>query len=332
MITYNGSEWGSLMSLNGSVFPRACKLGIASSLIGFVLKLLESEDHISFKELRLLTNSNGFSMFSATLAFVLIFRTSKCYLRFWQCATSVSTMRAMMCEAASSLIVFTNMSKAPEQEIMYFRHKIVRLTSLLHATCLASFCDRETRFEIIDIKSFCQEDLNYLQEASSAKMRVDIVYTWLNVLVMKSLASGLLNVPPPILSRVFQQFEKGMVEFHQVQQVMSIPFPFPYAQMAVVLLLAMVVCTPIAMCFWTGHPVSTACLTFVAIVCLTSLELIADELDNPFGDDANDLPCMEFQAELNSSLALLVTPIVDTVPDLAEKNVERLNAKVKQAI
>jgi len=241
-------------------------------------------------------------------------------------------MRALMTEAASGLVVFTTMSKAPEHDVMIFRHKIVRLVSLLHAVCLDCYTAGEVEFHIIDTGSFDQELVSLLKEAKTEKMRVDIVYAWISALIMRSLGSGLLNIPPPILSRVFQVFEKAMVQFHHVEQVLTIPFPFPYAQMALALLLIFVLTTPFAMCYWTESAAAAGLLTFVAILCFASLELIADELDNPFGEDANDLPCSEFQQELNGSLALLVTHMVDTVPDLSEKSVAALNSKVLASI
>jgi len=332
MIYYSGSEWWSLMvfgKLSGSVFPRAAKFGGFSAALAFSLKWIEHEGILPITSLGLLTQSAGFSMFSATLAFVLVFRTSQCYSRFWHCATSVSTMRAQMAEAASSLITFTIMSKAPAEDIRVFRHTLVRLFSLLHAMCLSTFCDRETHFPIIDMESFHADHLRVLKETPDNKERVDVVYMWINAIIIKSLDNGLLNIPPPILSRVFQEMEKAMVEFHQVMQVMTIPFPFPYAQMAVVLLMLMVIGTPISMCYWTDNMASAGVLTFIAILCLTSLEIIADELDNPFGIDDNDLPCEHFQQEMNSSLILLLKPEFGNVPKLKKGALNNLEASLR---
>merc|ERR1719158_482350 len=88
---------------------------------------------------------------------------------------------------------------------------------------------------------------------------------------------------------------------------MSIPFPFPYAQTAYFLLSLLVVFTPFAMCSWTDHIASCATLAFIAVLCLTSLELIATELENPFGEDHNDLPVDDFQDQINESLSLMIS-------------------------
>jgi len=333
MIVYNSSSWRTIMRVKGSVFPEAAKLAAFSALLAWVLKYLDRHEEIDLQisESQMMTQSAGFSLFYSTLAFVLVFRTSQCYSRFWHCATSVSTMRAQMAEAASSLVSFSVMSKKPAAEIQVFRHKIVRMFSLLHAMCLATFCDRDMDFPIIEVASFDPQHLNALKNAKKGKERVDIIYMWINSYIIKMVDSGLLNVPAPILSRVFQEMEKAMVEFHQVMQVMTIPFPFPYAQMAIVLLFVMVVGTPVAMCYWTNNEWAAAFLTFIAIVCLTCLELIADQLDNPFGDDDNDLPCHDFQNDINDTLKLLLTPECENSPDMRPFSMAYLEGTLQRA-
>jgi len=305
MIEYDSQYPSQFLRWRGSVIPRASACAFFSATLAFVLKALEREEILELTGL--VTDNAAFGMYTGTLAFLLVFRTSKCYSRFWHCATSCCTLRAQMLEAASSLICFTFMSKASEDEIEQFQRSVVGLTSTLHAAALGNVCGRRLEeFTILEWKALEPKyHARLLQH--SPRERVDLVYMWLNGLIVRSLKSGLLNVPPPILSRVFQETEKAMVEYNQVLEVMTIPFPFPYAQTAYFLLALLGLFTPWAMCSWTDHPVSTACCTFVAIACLASLELIANQLENPFGEDPNDLPVDSFQLALNESLSLMTT-------------------------
>lgn len=281
------------------------------------LKMAELNDYITIHGSGIVTDNAAFGIYTGTLAFVLVFRTNKCYSRFWHCATSCCTLRAQLVEAASSLVCFTFMSNHPEKEVDHFQRTIVSLTSMLHAAALANVCNRPmSEFPIIGMNALDKKFRDRLHEHNKSE-KVDVIYMWMNGLIVRSLKSGLLNVPPPILSRVFQETEKAMVEYNQVLEVMMIPFPFPYAQTAYFLLLLLGLFTPFAMCSWTNHPVSCTLLAFIAVVCLTSLELIASELENPFGTDANDLPVFAFQEEMNTSLSLMLeydaqeTPLFD---------------------
>jgi len=316
MIKYNSHNWKTLFKINGSVFPKASCVAVCIATISLVLKFLEEQGHISFNKYQIITDSTAYQGFTFTLGFVLVFRTSQCYNRFWGAATSICTMRAQFFEASSSLCSFVLMSKKDRHEIEVFKHRIIRLFSLLHATALEDIADlRDENFPVIDIESLCQKSIMKLQ-SMQGRCKVELVYSWVNALIVESLSTGLLNVPPPILSRVFQEMEKGMVEYNQVLQIMDIPFPFPYAQVSVVLLIIYFMFTPVVMCYWTNSSIFAFLFTLIAIMCMCSIELIAAELENPFGDDPNDLPCFAFQEDMNAGLLLCLDPATELVPEL----------------
>merc|ERR1712176_1711499 len=101
-----------------------------------------------------------------------------------------------------------------------------------------------------------------------------------------------------------------------VMQAMDIPFPFPYAQASAILVLMYAIVSPLIISMWSGHWIVAFALTFLGNACFIALEFISNELDQPFGDDPNDLPCMKFQEDLNDSLMLLVAPLVQEAPGL----------------
>ena len=45
---------------------------------------------------------------------------------------------------------------------------------------------------------------------------------------------GGVAVPPPILSRVYQELSNAMLGFNSAMKVATTPFPFPYAQLNVI--------------------------------------------------------------------------------------------------
>jgi len=318
MIEYNSQHWGTFFKMQGSVFPRAFGYSFTSALLSGLLKYLELSDviRISDAEEMFFRDNAAYSGFTWTLSFLLIFRTQQCYARFWTCATSCCTLRAQLLEATSSLCVFTLMSKKPTNDIEMFKHKLVRLISLFHALCMEAVADmRDERFKVIDIESI-QPQYICMLAGMRDRQKADLVYNWINALIVKSLDSGLLNVPPPILSRVFQEFEKAQVEYQTILQVVDVPFPFPFAQVSAFLCCIYLLLTPIVMLFWCDSAVGAVTFTFISGFCLLSIECIATELEVPCGDDANDLPCHTFQNELNESLILLMMPSGEHVPEL----------------
>mmetsp|Transcript_36243 Transcript_36243/g.63855 ORF Transcript_36243/g.63855 Transcript_36243/m.63855 type:complete len:560 (-) Transcript_36243:144-1823(-) len=99
----------------------------------------------------------------------------------------------------------------------------------------------------------------------------------------------LLDIPPPILSRIFQELSNGMLGFNQAHKVALVPFPFPFAQMVSLLLLIFYLCIPFFVDIFTQNIVVTPVLSFVLPVTYCALNSIAVELEQPFGVDDNDI-------------------------------------------
>lgn len=323
MIVYESRSFCDIFcGLRGSVIPRASVFALLSGSLAIILKILEEHDVVNVHHT--VNDNAAFSMYTGTLAFLLVFRTSKCYNRFWHCATCACTFRGQLLEAASSLISFPLISQCPKSDIDHFRHCVVTLISLLHATALGhvASCELKT-FKVINFSALDEKYRTRLA-SHSFRNRVDLIYMWLNGLIVLNIPNGLLNIPPPILSRVFQELEKAMIEYNQVLEVMSIPFPFPYAQCAIFLLVVVGICTPFAMCSWVDHPIVAGVLSFLTMVCLVSLELIASELENPFGEDCNDLPIEDFHNSLNESLMLMISEDAHDLPTFTFDHREEL--------
>eukprot|EP00930_Biecheleria_cincta_P054835 TRINITY_DN4122_c0_g1_i1.p1 TRINITY_DN4122_c0_g1~~TRINITY_DN4122_c0_g1_i1.p1 ORF type:complete len:288 (-),score=48.01 TRINITY_DN4122_c0_g1_i1:208-1071(-) len=133
---------------------------------------------------------------------------------------------------------------------------------------------------------------------------------------VQSMKSGILPIPTPILSRVFQEMGDGLVKYNDIIQVSSWPFPFPYAQLSSVMITLHLIITPLVMCQWTSHWMGTFLLTLVACVSLASLDLISVEIENPLGDDLNDLPVHDIHQRMNRDLLMLLNPATWQVPRL----------------
>merc|ERR1712048_145526 len=160
------------------------------------------------------------------------------------------------------------------------------------------------------------EDLEFLTQDAAHGRKVEIVLQWIKVHVVDVMDEGLLNVPAPILTRVFQELGAGLVHYREAMQVVIWPFPYPYAQMCVVLTTLHMLFTPFVLSQLNVHISVCVVLTLISVLCMKGLDLVAAELQNPFGDDANDLPTLEMHHEMNQILTLLLNPHTSKVPRL----------------
>lgn len=328
MIDYHpGSyQFTFIFSLRGSVLPRAMAYAVPSGLMAIFMKGLHLEKNFE----GVLTTSAAYSGFSFVVGFLLVFRTSQSYARFWDGATKVQQMKSKWCDAFNSLVAFSRISSRPREEIEQFQQTLLRLFSLMHSLALQQIhCLHGEGFDVVDEQSLDDQSLEYLKRVPCT-YRLEVVSAWVHQIIVDSIDSGLLPVPAPILSRVFQELSNGSVNMENACKIAQTPFPFPYAQMMSVLLLMHWALTPILMCMWTGHWAYSFVWTFVPVLSFWGINMIAAEIEQPFGDDVNDLPTHELQKELNATLILLVDPPIGRVPLLKPTAVMDL-AKLREA-
>jgi predicted membrane chloride channel (bestrophin family) len=116
---------------------------------------------------------------------------------------------------------------------------------------------------------------------------------WIAESVTVMHVKGFMSTPGPILSRFFQEMSNGMLGFNQAYKITFVPFPFPFAQILGALLCLFVVICPVMVVQMTKGMFIPPVLSFAAILGYWGLNQIAVELENPFGDDPNDLPLPE---------------------------------------
>lgn len=84
----------------------------------------------------------------------------------------------------------------------------------------------------------------------------------------------------------------------------------------------------------TGHVTNQVCaaaLSFAPLFGMWVVNLVACELEMPFGRDANDLPLNHFQNEMNRALLLLTHEMADHLPHttfLAKRDFVHLNTSL----
>lgn len=108
-----------------------------------------------------------------------------------------------------------------------------------------------------------------------------------------------LTIPPPILSRIYQEMSNGMLGCAMATKITDVPFPFPFAQVLQWALYAFMFVCPLVV----AHDVDkddtdggirlhwmSLVINFFACVGYGALNMISVELEEPFGEDPNDYP------------------------------------------
>mmetsp|Transcript_22554 Transcript_22554/g.64980 ORF Transcript_22554/g.64980 Transcript_22554/m.64980 type:complete len:599 (+) Transcript_22554:100-1896(+) len=335
MIVYEGAKLHPrlLVKFDGSVFPFSCMVAVPGAVLCLLLKLYGewefSDDQpmiLGLQDPEAVTG-HAWSAVSSLLGFLVVFRTSQAYSRFWEGCGAVHQMVGEWFDASSSLIAFCKLSGGDKKDVVLFQHTLVRLVSLLNAVVLmdlatggnsagATATNRAFELELIDAEGI---DRHSLMAINTSDEKVELIFHWIQQLIVENIQRGIFSVQPPIMSRAFQELANGMVRYHDAMKIARIPLPFPYMQTIELLLVLHWLVCPFLTCMWTKTALWGFVLTFMQIFFFWSLNCIACELENPFGEDVNDLPAQEMQMSVNKRLLLLLRPSTQRTARLSEE-------------
>jgi len=259
----------------------------------------------------------AWSGFSFLVGFVIVFRTSQAYSRFWDAMTDTDKMLTEWFDAASSICAFCRSSEREDHAVDTFLHTTVRLFSMLSASALQELSDVGKHqiwgLQTIDASSIDEASISALDASTG---RVELLYHWIQQLVVANQHSQVLDAPPPIVNGALAELACGMSKFHDARKHAKQPFPFPYAQTTMMLLIFHWILTPLVMIQWTEWPTGAFVFTFVQVFTVWSLNAIATGFEKPFGGQENDIDPHDMQTRMNKQLLLLMEPRSRRIPTI----------------
>eukprot|EP00929_Paragymnodinium_shiwhaense_P041236 TRINITY_DN2142_c0_g1_i2.p1 TRINITY_DN2142_c0_g1~~TRINITY_DN2142_c0_g1_i2.p1 ORF type:complete len:569 (-),score=111.11 TRINITY_DN2142_c0_g1_i2:509-2215(-) len=326
MIEYD-EDWiiSLIPKTKGSVFNRALLFAIPASITAFCLVAIDDvfpglRDEAGLPELK---SSQLWTASYAILGILLGFRTNRAMARFWEGTGLLHQMRGEWFDSVSCCVTFSRAGQEKKWvNVRNFRHTIVRLMSLCHGSALEEIAgDKGDCISTIDSFGLDNATLNHLKICNEEHHfnRVEVLLHLIQTLITQGLRDEILVIPPPILSRVYQTLSRGFVNLLNAKKIADTRFPFPFAQLIALLLMIHLVSTPILISALTPSKFWAPFFTFLPIFGMFSLNFVGIELENPFGDDDNDLPLDHFQTEMNTCLLMLLHDNADLMPGISEK-------------
>jgi len=323
MILYDAGRLGigrGLWQLSGCVFPRAALFAmgpyIATIVLGFIVQAVADREEIE----KIAPSDDLFrlhSTFTWVFGFVLVFRTTAAWNRYWEGAVSLKSMGVEWYDACAGIVNFAQLGAKDSAATKAFQGSTVRLFSLLHCVALQKACVcKEESFDVVDLEGLNPDLFKGLMSLSDPAEKPEVVFQWIQRLILDGVSQGFITTPPPIVTRVFQELNTGMQSLNRMSVITDVPFPFPYAQMLGSLLILQALITPILLGTSAVHPLFSSIFAFISVFTLCSLHLIAQEIEHPFGDDINDLDCIQAQRAFNCSLLLLLDPLTQASPNI----------------
>lgn len=147
------------------------------------------------------------------------------------------------------------------------------------------------------------------------------VMQWICDALVLADEESLVSIPSPLLAQLFLELQDGVQSYQAAYRLAAVPYPFPMAQMIDVMMKFFICVAPVVIENFTQGWVLTPILSFLTILSYYGLNAVSVELENPFGEDVNDLPLHELCATLNDRILELgcshVQDAQDTVHDFS---------------
>lgn len=290
-----------------SVIPKSFLLGIAAMALTLLIRLYQDMylNGDPFLPIENVKDNNMYMVYNYALGILIVFRNYNAYGRWWDGAQRLRQATHHMLEAYVQAISATEGSDVDEDKCDEFRHMACTLSSLLICSGLQYVAVRtdERNWELLDLSLLDGRSIKILQKLEKdAKGRMLLTRQWIMNLLHTAIKQGIMCAPPPILATIFQDLGNSILHFENLATISSTPLPAPYALMIDILLCTHFIYTSIILAVVVPNYIWGAASTFITVFCLWCINLIAVEIEHPFGDDINDLPVHELQEECNEVL------------------------------
>ena len=270
MIVRSRPHWlYMLFVLRGSILPKIAPQLTIISLFSIVVTAL----HGQILHFKVSLNFVPFSLIGLTLAIFLSFRNSTSYARYWEARTLWSQVLSASRSTARKALTLTTHPAAAKQLILY-------LCAFVH---------------LLKHQLGTRRVLNAQYPASMALLLVD---EWLGARLHAQ------EVAPPVAAAFERNIDELSTALAGCERIAENPIPFPYS-------IIIHRCVYLY-CFWLPFGLLDA-IGFMTpvIVCFVAytflaLEALGAELENPFGQDPNDLPLRFLSWQIEGNLLEMI--------------------------
>lgn len=287
MISYNTKEWFTFIfrfhkaDTFRQLLPIMVAIGIYSAIIGYMeVEFWNLAENSYVKNITIMHGMLGF-----VISLLLVFRTNTAYDRWWEGRKLWGALVNNSRNFAMKLAVILQEDK----DRLYFRKMIPAYASILQK----HLNNEDTSKQLFD-----NLDLEIDHHNHKPNQVAKIIFQKINDLYNSKKITGDQLI---ILNNEFQSFTEicGACE-----RIKNTPIPYSYSAFIKKFIFFYVMTLPFGYSFSLGYYVAPV-VVFIFYV-LASLELIAEEIEDPFGSDENDLPLKKMSENIKKHVEELI--------------------------
>jgi putative membrane protein len=287
MISYNTKEWFTFIfrfhkaDTFRTLFPIMLAIGAYAGIIGYLeVEYWQLADDSYVKNITIMHGMLGF-----VISLLLVFRTNTAYDRWWE----GRKLWGSLVNNSRNLAIKLSVMLEDEKDKAYFRKIIPSYASILNK----HLKDEETGKQLFD-----DVDLEIDHHKHRPNQVAKILFQKINDLYVSKKITGdqliILNAEVLSFTEICGACER----------IKNTPIPYSYSAFLKKFIFFYVMTLPFGYSFSLGYYVAPV-VVFIFYV-LASLELIAEEIEDPFGNDENDLPTKKIAANIKKHVEELI--------------------------
>ncbi|MBP6182567.1 bestrophin family ion channel [Flavobacterium sp.] len=287
MISYNTKDWFTFIfrfhkaDTFRTLFPIMLAIGAYSGIIGYLeVVYWQLADNSYVKNITIMHGMLGF-----VISLLLVFRTNTAYDRWWE----GRKMWGALVNNSRNFAIKLSVILQDEKDRNYFRKMIPSYASILHK----HLNDTDTSKQLFD-----DVDLEIDNHKHKPNQVAKMLFQKTNDLYTSNKITGDQLI---ILNAELLSFTEicGACE-----RIKNTPIPYSYSAFLKKFIFFYVMTLPFGYSFSLGYYVAPV-VVFIFYV-LASLELIAEEIEDPFGTDENDLPTHKIAENIKKHVEELI--------------------------
>ncbi|RTY75310.1 bestrophin family protein [Flavobacterium sp. LS1R10] len=287
MTSYNPKDWISFIfhlskaDTFRKLIPMMLLIGVYSGVIGYLeIEYWHLPDNSPVKNISIMHGMLGF-----VISLLLAYRTNTAYDRWWE----GRKLWGSLVNNSRNLSIKLSAMLQDEKDRNFFRKIIPGYASILHK----HLNDRDTSLQLFD-----DLDLDIDHHKHKPNQVAKMMFQKINDLYVSKKITGdqllILNTEVHSFTDICGACER----------IKNTPIPYSYSAFIKKFIFIYVLTLPFGYVFSLGYYVIPV-VVFIFYV-LASLELIAEEIEDPFGMDANDLPTKKMAENIKKHVEELI--------------------------
>jgi putative membrane protein len=300
MITYNPKDWFTFIFKihRYETFRQLIPLMIGVSVYAGLITYLEVHTFLNADSKELTKSiSTIFSILGFTLSLMLVFRTNSAYDRWWEGRKLWGDLTNSSRAFAAHLNGILNVSAVDE------RRKITALMSCF--TYALRFHLKGEKMQQASLENELDEQFlsHYITKFENEPNQPMAIYKELVAFIYALKTSGFISEHDMYIIK--SDLNKMIEVCGACERIKSTPIPFSYSAFLKKFIFFYVMLFPLIYAMHMSYFIIP--VTVFILYVLSSIELIAEEIENPFDDAPNDLPTFK----MAKNIALNVKMILD---------------------